>query len=367
MKLDHRFWAVVGLSMVLRATLLVSIGPAPQYALTSDSPSYIEPARHLREDGRFSNLLNGREVPELYRTPGYPVFLLPFLVKDGTIRERAVQWAQALLNSCSAGLVYLAALFFWRSEGAALAAGAGFALDFVNAFRQVVLFLFVSCLPLAVWMVRNERAAGRLTFSTLQDANIYIVRAALVEMGNKRISYETAVENVQNAYKKSRAEEPAGRWAAQYLFVHWKEYSKLMAKDVVKLLSGNSMKVAAWAILKDDRYNPTVIPVHSSESPLSQARELMVRHSFLGGALFAYLLFLGLVYVLAAWGIWMSGREKGWGETLIVFSSIFYFAALTLGVDAQARYRLPIMPALFLFAGRGLTLCSKESRESEER
>src|SRR5439155_23692199 len=109
---------------------------------------------------------------------------------------------------------------------------------------------------------------------------------------------------------------PSPGWlAARYLFAHWKDYSAIMAKDVVKLLSGNSMKVAAWALLKDERYAPTAVPVHSTETPLAQARELMKRHPGLGAVLILYLLFLGLAYALAAWGTWTAVRLRGWQET----------------------------------------------------
>ena len=421
MRLDPYFWTIVGLSFFLRAALLLGIGPAPQYAFTPDSASYILPAQQLRLTGSFATVQDGKEVPELYRTPGYPVFLIPFLSKDGLVHHRRVQWAQALLNALSAGLIYLAALAFWQNRTAALAAGIGFALDFVNAIhgmfvltdivfvflvsvsllfivrreyvyagvatalaafvrpiglyypgflalllagqwlrkksdpslKHVVLFLMVSCLPLTVWMLRNQRAAGRFTFTTLQDANIYLLRAALVKMEREHVSYESAVEQLQKPLVGSPTPGTADPRANRYLLIYWRDYVTVMAKDVVKLFTGNSMKVAAWAILKDDHYSPNAVPVHSTQSPMTQARELTARHPLLGVGLVVYLVFLGVVYFLAAGGFAVAVRDKGWGESILALSSVLYFVAITLGVDAQARYRLPIMPALFLFAGGG--------------
>ncbi len=415
------FGWVAGAAFGFRMVILLGVGPSPAYAFTADSPSYYEPAQNLLHQRTFATVHDHELVPEIYRTPGYPVFLLPFLSDDGRVHHRSVQWAQAVLNSFSAGLVFLAALLFWKNQKAAWAAGLAFAFDFVNAihcafvltdilfvfllslvlfllvkrqmlwagftaslaafvrpaglyypvvlalillvavikkmegvfFKRLAIFLLVSFLPLTAWIYRNHHVAGRWTFTTLEDANIFLVRAALVEMERKHIPYEAAVEEVQKAYRESRGIEPAGQWGTHYLLTHWRDYSKIMMKDVLKLLSGNSIKVAAWAILKDDRYNPSVIPVHSSESPFSQARELVERHRFLGIGMVLYLFFLALVYLLAAFGVWTAVHQKGWGETLLVFSSVIYFAVITLGVDAQARYRLPIMPALFLFAGGG--------------
>jgi len=421
MNKDPYLWTVIGVSFALRAALLLAIGPNPHYAFTSDSPSYVAPAQNLRFQRSFSTLQNQRLVPELYRTPGYPIFLAPFLSKTGDLHYRVVQWVQILLNSLSAGLVYLAALIFWRERRAALAAGSGLAFDFVNAIhctfiltdilfvflmsalllflvkrsffwaglmtalaafvrpigvyycgllslmlwvnwarhkqtqsgKRVLVFVIVALLPVLAWIIRNHEATGRWTFSTLQDANIYVVRTALVEMERKHIPYEKAVIEVQRSYAQSQGEQVESQWATRYLLIHWRDYARVMAKDMVKLLTGNSMKIAAWALLRDDHYDPNGLPVHSSDLPMTQARELAGRHPVLGKGLVLYLLFLGCAYLLAFVGFWISWREKGWEETLLLMSSIFYFALITLGVDAQARYRLPIMPALFFFAGGG--------------
>jgi len=428
---NRTFWSVVAFALALRAALLLGIGPNVKYALTADSPSYIQTAQNLRTHASFSRT---GDVPELYRTPGYPVFLMPFLAGTSGLHYRAVQWAQALLNSLSAGLVYLAALYFWKRPKAALAAGVGLALDFVNAIhcsfmltdilfvfllavvllflvrhsyvlaglatalaafvrpiglyypgflvillagyamsgkspisrRQVLLFLIASTLPLALWMGRNHHLAGRWTFSTLQDANLYTVRAALVEMEKSHVSYEAALSKVQTSYAESADEQLPSQWSARYLITNWQAYTKLMAKDMVKFLTGNSMKVSAWAVLKDDHYDPSVIPVHSVDSPVTQAQDLISRHPLLGVGLVSYLLFLGLIYILAVLGMWVSVKQKGWGETLLIFSSIFYFVAVTLGADAQARYRLPIMPALLLFAGGGYARLESKDLSTEQ-
>ncbi len=202
-------------------------------------------------------------------------------------------------------------------------------------------------------MARNKQATGQWTFSTIQDANIYGVRAALVDMENLHIPYEAAVLDIEKSYADSHSTLPQGQWAARYLLSHWTGYTKIMVKDVLKLLTGNSMKTAAWMFLKDEQYGPYAVPAHSPLSPWAQFQKLAADHPALGVSLALYMLFLGLAYVCTLTGLWTAWHEKGWTETLTLFSSIFYFAVVLLGVDAQGRYRLPIMPALFLFAGGG--------------
>jgi len=421
MKWAHGFWAVVGLSLLFRGVLLVCIGNSPTYAFVPDSVSYVEPAQALSHHLGFSTLKDGRRVPELYRTPGYPLYLTLFLTGQDAVHHKAIQWSQAVLNAFSSGLVYLAALAFWKNRNAALAAGIGFGLDFVNAMhcafiltdilfvfwvaltllliirhrfmaaglaaaaaalvrpigvyypiflalawvlsyvdkkrgvtlKQVGIFFLAAMIPLTAWVVRNGRETHHWTFSTLQDANMYLVRTALVEMEREHISYENALVNIQKSRQTAPQAVPDGRWATSFLVAHWQDYARVMINDLIKLLAGNSMKVAAWALLQDDHYNPFTIPTHAEQSPLAQERELAHRHPGLEVFLVLYLLFLAATYGLALVGFWVAGHRYGWNETLMVSSSILYYAAITLGADAQARYRLPMMPALFVLAAGG--------------
>lgn len=425
------FWIVTLTALLFRALLLVATGPEARYAMTSDSYSYTDPAVTLKLTGHFAKEVSGTIIPELYRTPGYPLFLIPFLTPANQLRHRAVQWTQTLLGACTVGLLSLCAMRFWGESKAALLTGALFAFDFVHAIHSLfvltdVLFVFVltlalyaclrnrlawcglllalaalvrpigvyypaflglllvgslvqdrsakrlgavmlfflsSLLPMGAWVARNHAYSGRWSFSSLQDANLYLVRAAVLESQTRNIPYEQAVQELE---KKASASTDEGRrdlWAMDYLRAHKMDYAQFMAKDFIKLLSGNSMKIAAWALLKDERYAPNAAPGHTLESPLSQLKSLWIAHRGLGIGMLAYFLFLGAVYLLCLRGLYRSIRTKGWGVTLVMFSSALYFVAVTLGADAQARYRLPLLPALFLFAGGGYRIAaSKETR-----
>lgn len=414
---------IVLLALAFRAFLLLGAGGDSRYALMSDSYSYLRPAQTLRETGRYAVRDGAVETPETYRTPGYPLFLIPFLDATNQPHHRRIQWIQVLLGALSAGFLAWAALEFWGSRTPALLAGGAFALDYVHAIhslfilsdvlfvlflsmlvfaltrrsyawagalsacaalirpvgvylpfvvglallvptarsrgpvlRTVVLYLSCALLPLVAWTARNHAVMGRWTFSSFQDANLYLVRAALVESQEKNLSYPDAIASIEQ--QRKLASVPDNVWATSYLLHHVPAYLRLMAKDAVKLFSGNSMKIAAWIFARDESYGPQAVAVHGEGSPIAQANELLHRHIGVGLLMIVYGAFLGLVYLLCLRGIWESGTGKGWGITLLFLSIPLYFTAVTLGSGAQARYRLPIMPALFLFAGGGVKIAA---------
>jgi 4-amino-4-deoxy-L-arabinose transferase-like glycosyltransferase len=74
---------------------------------TPDSPTYFAPAANLLEHGAF---LNGKQKPEVSRTPGYPVFLLAIMVATGKNLDgedlRTVLVVQTVITSWSVVLLY---------------------------------------------------------------------------------------------------------------------------------------------------------------------------------------------------------------------------------------------------------------------
>ncbi|GAG33414.1 unnamed protein product, partial [marine sediment metagenome] len=180
----------------------------------------------------------------------------------------------------------------------------------------VAIFLFASILPPFAWMMRNKNVTGRWMFSAQGMRDLYIARAAILNMHLKSTTYEETMSYFEGELKKaypqgfsSTAEEASksGHWAMRFIFRHPVGYSYIMARDAVRMLVGNSMKVAAWMVLKDDRYDPFQIELHPpDEGKPAQALMLARRHPFLGVSLVVYLLFLGFTYVLAAAGFFTA-------------------------------------------------------------
>jgi 4-amino-4-deoxy-L-arabinose transferase-like glycosyltransferase len=94
----------------------------------SDARSYLEPARHLLNEGAF---LNQHGLPEVQRTPGYPAFVATLMAMTG--RDlRFVLLAQTLILSLTPVIVYGLARGV-MSPGAAVIAGLLAALSPWNA------------------------------------------------------------------------------------------------------------------------------------------------------------------------------------------------------------------------------------------
>jgi len=111
--------SVLALALVLRVLLPVLAWVYtgdPKTFLTSDTPTFLKPAESLLRTGRFQYGLVGRHTrpdePEIVRTPGYPVFLLPGLAAGHVI---PVTIALQILASClTVYLVYRITLLLFE-------------------------------------------------------------------------------------------------------------------------------------------------------------------------------------------------------------------------------------------------------------
>ncbi|HTU24879.1 MAG TPA: glycosyltransferase family 39 protein [Pirellulales bacterium] len=120
----------IGLACVLLVALVIRGGlffaawhAAPDFhsLLTGDSPTYIGPAKTLLSEGSFlAGAVPEGAVPEIYRTPGYPLLLTAGLAAGHL--ELVTVAIQTLLSLASILLVYRLAHRLTGSASAALAA-----------------------------------------------------------------------------------------------------------------------------------------------------------------------------------------------------------------------------------------------------
>ena len=111
--------SVLALALVLRVLLPVLAWVYtgdPKTFLNNDAPTYLKPAESLLRTGQFQYGLVGRHTrpdePEIVRTPGYPVFLLPGLAAGHVI---PVTIALQVLASClTVYLVYRITLLLFE-------------------------------------------------------------------------------------------------------------------------------------------------------------------------------------------------------------------------------------------------------------
>ena len=152
---DHFVLAsLVVLIASLVPRLFLTLSANPQDLIFPDSGTYFANAVHLLERGA---VLNGKQMPEVFRTPGYPVFLLAIMVATGKSLDDkdlpTVLVVQTIITSWSVLFLYWLARRIlppvMALTGALLAAfspwgavRAGFALS-EGVFLLILVLLFV--------------------------------------------------------------------------------------------------------------------------------------------------------------------------------------------------------------------------------
>lgn len=98
------------LALAPRLAVTVPTLMQPQLAVTGDSTQYLELADSLRCDRRFYSSEGGVPAPDMFRTPGYPVFLAFLGLLPGSVP------ALAALLQCFIGVLTVALAWRWFSE-----------------------------------------------------------------------------------------------------------------------------------------------------------------------------------------------------------------------------------------------------------
>jgi hypothetical protein len=88
----------------------------PEIFHAADTDSYLKPAIELATTGRFTDYYDG--LPELFRTPGYPLFLVPGVWLGNVYR--VIIPLQILLTGLTGYFIYKTVLLLFKSERVAL-------------------------------------------------------------------------------------------------------------------------------------------------------------------------------------------------------------------------------------------------------
>lgn len=169
---------VVLIALILRLTVAAALLTAggPRMAMSPDSASYLESARSLKKSGQFQR----EGHPEVIRTPGYPLFLIPGLAA-GRVVEVTVG-LQILLDGATAAMIFALVRSLGGGRSGATVAGLLFALDpvaFVWPAKILTktLFTFLTALFLLLAVLgwtRKRPALSVASFAVLAAA--YFVR-----------------------------------------------------------------------------------------------------------------------------------------------------------------------------------------------
>ena len=181
--LDHlNIRRVLGLALFLRTLLPISGYFYTRDATifyTPDTASYIVPARELVAHHRFFS--DG--APELIRTPGYPLLLIPGLLLG---RLELVTVTLQILFSCfTVFMVYRTACLLFEREDIAIVAAGLYAIDplsilFASLLAPETLFTAIVMVALyyLVGHLRRQAQGDLLVSATALAASVYVDRSA---------------------------------------------------------------------------------------------------------------------------------------------------------------------------------------------
>ena len=170
---------ILGVALAVRTSI-----PVSAYLFTrdvtifqaQDTQSYVEPARQLIADGRFSA---SDGTPEIIRTPGYPMLLVLGLLLD---RFRLVTITLQVLIGCfTVYLVYRTADLLFETEGASLLAAALYAVEplsilYTSIFVTETLFATVVMVSVYYLMkyLRRQSLTDLLASAVAFAASVYV-------------------------------------------------------------------------------------------------------------------------------------------------------------------------------------------------
>jgi len=174
-------WAVLILALALRVPVAAAIALEPERAITgSDAEQYLALANNLADEGVFSRESAPPYTPEVFRTPGYPAFLLPFVLIFGERPLLPIVIAQVIVSVLTVwGTICLARRLF--DERIGLWAGLLIAVMPITILMTGAIYaetVFAALLVGAGWLLVDSLERDRFALSAA--AGLVLGIAALV-------------------------------------------------------------------------------------------------------------------------------------------------------------------------------------------
>lgn len=149
---NFTIWAVLTLAFLLRSllTIVVLAINHTSAAYTPDTESYLITARKLIESGQFATSVQ----PEIFRTPGYPLLLIPGILLGQ--QEIVAIFIQIMLSCFTIFLIYKIALAIWGESKIATFCALLYAVEPVSILCQTLLMpetLFTALITLFIYLL----------------------------------------------------------------------------------------------------------------------------------------------------------------------------------------------------------------------
>ncbi len=362
-----------------------------------DSATYLAPARMLLDRFGFATVPG---VVETLRTPGYPLFLIPFIAF--TQSPVPIVFAQHLINVALTAAIYLFAVRRIGSRVVAFVAAFLFAIDtptihYANKvltetlftamlfaafalalqrrhlvlpgllfgaltltrpvaiayFAGVAIFLAMCgerpkriatfaiaalVLPLA-WAARNQIETGVFTVSSVGASNLLMYRAAGALAIDRGGDFDSALDFEQKKLQRSLAGVPHAVRS---------RYEGALARRII----ARHLRGFCLVTLRGIRVN-LFDSDWDSVAMLSELEDETVEPIITyGNAAMVLLGFAGIVF------LWRSDRPLA----ILLAITIVYFVVISAGGESESRFRVPIVPYFAIPAALALQRIASASR-----
>jgi 4-amino-4-deoxy-L-arabinose transferase-like glycosyltransferase len=226
----------------------------------------------------------------------------------------------------------------------------------------ILLILLPWLLLVGGWQVRNWLATGSWEFSHIRGVNLLYYRGADIVARRDGVSLQAARRSIEEALgdREGMSEAELSELYAREGLELIKRYPLLFVQGQlqggVKMMlvpgEGGVLEYLGMSVEEDGALGDLLrLPVadYIHKWLVGNSAEFMV--FILAG------LYLLSLYGFAAGGVWHSLiRDRSHrSEHLLVLGIVLYFLVVSAGPEAYARFRVPTMPFLALYAGRGVT------------
>jgi hypothetical protein len=393
--------AVVGIGVLIRAALVLSIAGGPGPTAAPDSQDYLRLAHHLGQLLKPPPELLGLTV---FHPPGYPAVvwlgellgggagILAIQVLLAAITLVAVYGVGQRISGHAAGLTALVIVAIeplsilytglvmsetaftalmicsvwvllrcWDSASWRVSLMAGFLLGLAVLIRPVALYLPALLVPATAVVVSQSRRrkavmAGVLLMGFLLPVGAWVLRNAEVAGGPMLSSVDSYNLLAYRAADAVARDTGVSRDAASRTLTD-------QARSRVR--SGDSL----YAVASVERYqalraigqHPTGMVISSAEgfAHLAVAPGLgaldMTRHglpkAIRGLFSFGSTIIAAIALLAAIVGVVILVRHREWRAVLGVGAVAAYLIAVSSGAEGEARFRVPILPLLAILAG----------------
>jgi hypothetical protein len=381
-----------------------------------DSATYLGPAYNmLRGDG----FITSPGTPEFFRTPGYPLFLLPFLAVTASVVP--ILLTQHLLNAALSIAVYFFARRFSGSRAAGLTAGIIFALDLptIHLANKVLTETLFTSMLFALWaLVMRTRRTGATTGALLlagvlagglvlvrpvailyfavpalflfwtagRRAAVFVLVALVIPIGwGLRNRVESGVFTMSTVAGTNmllhRAAPAISIWddgdfrqdlaASQAQLLEDAQDEIVEKEDVASIAQVNGARLGKYygaigrRIALQHPAGLTLVVLRGLFINLfdSDWEAVMVVSKVPSTVIEIAMNAVGpFVIALAAIGVLALRRRDALSGTLLA-ATVVYFVVLSAGSEAEARFRVPVMPQIAIAAGIGVEAIRRGIRD----